>query len=627
MKHLLFLLLTGFSTCFLWGQITGTINTYTSVNSLDYTNHSVNVNSTAGFVVGDRVLLIQMQGATIDAANNSNFGSVNNLNGAGLLELQRVCDISSDEITFENELVHTYNPLNVSNAGIQLIRVPEYTDVTVGAIGFPAWDGTTGGVVALVASGTVTLANDIDISGMGFRGGAYENQACVFPPASAYFYSQGDASGAKKGEGIASYLTSQEYGRGPLANGGGGGNDHNAGGGGGGNYALGGEGGERHNFTGFFCTGTNEGLGGKALSALGYSALNNRAFMGGGGGAGNGNNNEGESGGPGGGMILIMANAIEGNGFTLRSNGEQPGNAGSDGGGGGGAGGTILLDVSSYGTTPLNLETQGADGGGSSYIASDCMGPGGGGSGGVVWLSTAPSANVTTNVNGGASGITKPTLSCGANTNGGAQPGGNGAVISSPPLAITAGTNSNGNCALPVQLVFFALEQEAGGPVLNWELYSLVEPSFIVVERSLDGVEFSPLAQIGYQAPQQSWQDRQAFPGTAYYRLQVLQEDGGVVFSKVIEYNSVLGQTLQWSLFPNPVSEEGTLNVSLNLPESDEVWFQVHDLSGRVLLSEFRFVERGPQVMALEVAALSSGTYLLSLSHRGRQSHQKWTRL
>ena len=66
---------------------------------------------------------------------------------------------------------------NTDTAGAQVIRVPQYTTLTVStgaSIVAPAWDGTTGGIVAMTARDGVTLSGTgkIDVSGLGFRGGA-----------------------------------------------------------------------------------------------------------------------------------------------------------------------------------------------------------------------------------------------------------------------------------------------------------------------------------------------------------------------------------------------------------------------------------------------------------------------
>ncbi|NJO00963.1 MAG: hypothetical protein HC880_04040 [Bacteroidia bacterium] len=134
---------------------------------------------------------------------------------------------------------------------------------------------------------------------------------------------------ARKGEAIADYadngIPGQNYARGAMANGGGGGNSHNGGGGGGANFSRGGNGGYGWS-SGEACTGINQahGLGGYSLD---YSLASNKIFMGGAGGAGQQNNNHSSRGGNGGGIILIRAAVLVsecgGPAISITANGEN----------------------------------------------------------------------------------------------------------------------------------------------------------------------------------------------------------------------------------------------------------------------------------------------------------------
>ena len=135
--------------------------------------------------------------------------------------------------------------------------------------------------------------------------------------------------------------------------------------------------------------------------------------LGGGGGAGNDNDGESQDGAPGGGMVIILADQIEGNGFSISARGENAAAAAGDAGSGGGAGGSILLSTNGFGASSLNLDVSGGQGG-NAGIAANCLGPGGGGGGGLIRTATALTGNVTSNLTGGASGVINAsvTLAC-----------------------------------------------------------------------------------------------------------------------------------------------------------------------------------------------------------------------
>ena len=103
----------------------------------------------------------------------------------------------------------------------------------------------------MIVGNTLTLEADIDVTGKGLKGGMAAQGAgvCVGNSTSVYFEEDSDSAGYK-GEGAASYALNNtaplgmayKKGRGPLFNGGGGGNAKYSGGAGGGNYGSGGSG-------------------------------------------------------------------------------------------------------------------------------------------------------------------------------------------------------------------------------------------------------------------------------------------------------------------------------------------------------------------------------------------------
>jgi hypothetical protein len=354
---------------------TGTlvVNTYTALTANAAAGATqLQVASTTGFNDGDLVMVIQMQGATITNADDRTYGSVTSYNSAGRYELVRV-----------NGAPPSATRLNVTNAcsGLQfsysaagkaqVIRVKEVNNVTVAsgaAIVAPAWNGSTGGVIAIRAINSATVNGEIRANAVGFRGGAVEQNARL--PGTYLFRSTDSQDGAEKGESIAGYQADYDalggrYGRGAPANGGGGGNAHNAGGGGGANawpstkktwtgqgvmngapsgwetawaldpaYQLNGNaltdssGGGRGGYA-FGSSNQNAltvapgdsrwggdfraergGMGGRPLDAN----PTNRVFLGGGGGAGDSNNNGGNRGGAGGGIVMLLAGSVAGSG-------------------------------------------------------------------------------------------------------------------------------------------------------------------------------------------------------------------------------------------------------------------------------------------------------------------------
>ena len=437
------------------------VNGYSALTATPSTNQ-VTVNAIGDFAaggrpalaVGDLVLIIQMQGATIGTADSATYGNVTNYNNAGNYEFAGVAAIAGNTITLGCNRQNAYTAADHA----QVIRVPQYATLTItspGSITAPVWNGTVGGVVAVQAATTLQLNGDIDVTGKGFRGGTAESAAGAIATDITTYRSATNTDGGEKGEsiaGLAASLANGRYGRGAPANGGGGGNSHNGGGGGGANagviaswtgqgvmtavtggsgansawrldpgYAAngnapttssgGGRGGYTYSANQQNPTATGEGPGAtnwagnlrREHGGLGGHPLTTSAggklFLGGGGGAGNGNDGHAGSGGQGGGLVFVIAGTVQGTAGHIIASGAAGGpavsalNVSGDAAGGGGGGGTVVVRATAL--SQISVAANGGLGGNQTVNnANEAEGPGGGGGGGYVALSGGTLASV-----------------------------------------------------------------------------------------------------------------------------------------------------------------------------------------------------------------------------------------
>jgi Peptidase family C25 len=443
--------------------ITGVVNTYyPGTASVAATATSITLGvatgSSTAITSGDLLIVIQMQDASIDRSNNSQYGDGVNgsgytaANGVGRYEFVKATNgvlVSGGTLNLQGAnsggLINAYTNANATATQgarrFQVVRVPQYLNVTLSSgLTATGWNGSTGGILALDVAGNVSLnSSTVSVVGLGFRGGAglqlegaggkntdYRNTA----PASAVTLTGFHGS---KGEGIAGtphYVwnaagtavvdtgvegyPSGSMARGAPGNAGGGGtdgdpqtanpggNDQNSGGGGGGNGGAGGIGGNTWN--------SNLAVGGFGGVSFAERAPG-RVVMGGAGGAGSRNNDPGvaaaSSGAAGGGIVIIRAGAVIGTGTIDASGAAAYNSTLNDGGGGGGAGGSVILLTMTGNLSNLTVIAAGGRGGDAwrtqapGGTPGNRHGPGGGGGGGVIFLSKAAlSANVTGGLNG-----------------------------------------------------------------------------------------------------------------------------------------------------------------------------------------------------------------------------------
>lgn len=351
---------------------------------------NLTLGNATGFATGQNVFIHQTQGT-----------------GAGNSELNRIAAVNGTTATLVNPLANDYT------AGAQTVVVQQYTTVDVAATGTvvaPAWNGTSGGIMAIQARGAVTIDGTVSMGGRGFRGGG-DPTGCFpgSPSGVGCNISHGRYGESEAGSSNFGTPDNAGYGINNGSGGGGGTRGMDCAAGGGGSHATGGSPGADGSL-GFCIVNLRHG-GGLAGNLLGGQDLTRQIYIGGGGGEG-GPDEDGTHpgvGGNGGGIIVIFADSLTVNNTTgvLESNG------------GGGAGGINAFPGC------------GGSGGG--------MGSGGGGAGGAIRLFTAGatslgSGRITTLGGGGATGG-----SCGAGNPGGN--GGLGRIHVRPGAAVTGATN------------------------------------------------------------------------------------------------------------------------------------------------------------------------------------------
>jgi len=292
----LFSLFMGVNSAF--GQlslISGQVNSYAEVTGItnpicdpcDISSaclNAVTVVDGTMFTVGDRVLIVQMKGATINTANSYPSGEITDIGNAGNYEFFTIKAIVGNDIYPSGQLVKSYDAAGL----LQLVLVASYpndAEIT-GDLQSAPWDRTTGkgGIVAIYVENTLTFNANINVKGAGYQGvsvntnGSPDN--CGTNPNTLMNKASTSSDVSPKGHGVVIDNAATNGGRAPRGNGGGGGVSGDSGGGGGSNFGAGGAGGWR------WCNVNGARAGGEGGVAMETFMSDNRLFFGGAGGPG-----------------------------------------------------------------------------------------------------------------------------------------------------------------------------------------------------------------------------------------------------------------------------------------------------------------------------------------------------
>lgn len=423
----------GFPLVFVLAQdisVSGVMNHYLAVDSV--LSDRVRLSGTDGiqnFKPGDKILIIQMTGAELfGPADFSDFmtrpsRTIKTFKNTGKFEVLQLDEVvvagGRTYLVFTDELANDYD----DGEKIQAVRFIEGETVNVtGTLTAKDWDGSTGGIVAVIGTDSVILNANIDANYKGFRGGAVPSEnytgGCrsdISPLIldTLYFTSLQLNRSGNKGEGIISTSWPYTKGAGFSVNGGGAGNGLFSGGAGGTNYLAGGDGGHQSSACPSLLTAAWGGYGCYLL----YTSASRQILMGGGGGSGvRSESATASAGGDGGGIVIIVTGTLVSNGYSVTADGQSPASSTGSGGGGGG-GGTILIDATAY-TGSLSVSAAGGNGGSTN---DNCTGSGGGGGGGVLWHSGSSITAASINLSGGEQGYV--TTGCVGNSGNGGSAG------------------------------------------------------------------------------------------------------------------------------------------------------------------------------------------------------------
>lgn len=179
---------------------------------------------------------------------------------------------------------------------------------------------------------------------------------------------------------------------------------------------------------------------------------------------------------------------------------------------------------------------------------------------------------------------------------------------------------SLGGGALPVSMTSFSGYRESNANRLNWTTAGESNNSGFEVQRSQDGINFSPIGFVPTQAMggnstsqlQYSFYDNAVSGNTYFYRLRQQDMDTRSHFSTVVRIRGEKPLVLTIdAVFPNPA--KNVVHVQINAPGKQSATLLVTDIAGRILKKQTVHVETGSNTIPVDISPLSRGPYMLKL--------------
>jgi len=143
---------------------------------------------------------------------------------------------------------------------------------------------------------------------------------------------------------------------------------------------------------------------------------------------------------------------------------------------------------------------------------------------------------------------------------------------------------------------------------LSWPDGNNSNADHFQVERSTNGLDWTTIGTIAanrYSTGEYHFDDPGAQAGTDYYRLQMIDKDGGAIYSKIstVMINHIPGAV---SIYPNPATGH---TFFIRTASADPVLVNIFSLSGQLL---FRTSLKGQMVYPIKLpVSVTSGNYVV----------------
>jgi hypothetical protein len=173
---------------------------------------------------------------------------------------------------------------------------------------------------------------------------------------------------------------------------------------------------------------------------------------------------------------------------------------------------------------------------------------------------------------------------------------------------------------LPVNLLNFSGYKNGNKNTLRWTTADEQNNRGFEVQRSSDGISYSPIGFVNSQAPGGNsvselsyvFDDLNAASRKQYYRLRQQDFDGRSKFSSVVVINGDKPTSLGvGGIFPNPASTQ--VNVIIDAPKRDDVTLLIMDAAGKTVKQKQVNVDIGSNTVPVDIANLASGSYIVKL--------------
>ncbi|HWI93105.1 MAG TPA: T9SS type A sorting domain-containing protein [Flavisolibacter sp.] len=167
---------------------------------------------------------------------------------------------------------------------------------------------------------------------------------------------------------------------------------------------------------------------------------------------------------------------------------------------------------------------------------------------------------------------------------------------------------------LPVNLLSFDAQKQNTAVQLVWTTASEKFFSHFIVERSATANDFSTLQTIKATSGAEPYTaiDQHPLPGTNFYRLKMVDDDGTYTYSKTIAVNTA-NSVSAISISPNPAANHCTLQMEAAAAASETII--IINATGSIVHQQKLYLQTGTNHFLIDISGLAKGIYFVQLKN------------
>ena len=192
------------------------------------------------------------------------------------------------------------------------------------------------------------------------------------------------------------------------------------------------------------------------------------------------------------------------------------------------------------------------------------------------------------------------------------------------------GTITNGG-TIPVKLLSFeVIANNNCTASVKWKTSNEENSKQYEIEYSTDGINFNKTGTVASnnRSGESLYQYTNGLAATDihYFRLKMLDKDGGYTYSQVIRLTKKCIGTFSVTVTPNPVAEK--LYLTVIQPSAANTTIRIFDARGALIYKEVKMFNAGENILQLDIIQkFAPGTYMLRTESQGGTSSNKFVKL